>query len=208
MARRPDATAVGPMVLVGVSHAGENKAARRETDFTSFRPRAGEGGVSGGGVKAFLEFLRGEILQSVPAPLDSSRLALFGHSLGGYFTLWALTHGGHGFSRFIAASPSIWWDREQLQPSGIAPGFDHRVLLLAGEWEGELPPWQAALENASSVRQRRSERDMIGAARELAALLQSQLGDGHAAFHLLSGEDHASIVSAAIPRALRLASAA
>ncbi|MCG2840665.1 hypothetical protein L6Q21_06710 [Sandaracinobacter sp. RS1-74] len=206
MARRPDATAVEPMVLIGIAHAGDDNKARRETDFTDFVPTEGEEGSRGGSGRHFLEFLRREVIQSVPAPLDGGRLALFGHSLGGYFTLWALTHGGYGFSRFIAVSPSIWWDSEQLQPAGIAVGGSSRVLLLAGEWEGPLPPWQAALENADSVRKRRSQRNMIEAARELGMQLQSQLGDGGAAFHLLPGEDHASIVSAAIPRALRLAS--
>ena len=47
---------------------------------------------------------------------------------------------------------------------------------------------------------------MIGTARALSERMAAHLPPGHCSFRLLPEEDHASLVSAAMPRALRLAS--
>lgn len=36
---------------------------------------------------------------------------LFGSSLGGLFTLYALLERPEAFNAYIAVSPAIWWDR-------------------------------------------------------------------------------------------------
>ena len=85
-------------------------------------------------------------------------------------------------------------------------GRESHVDILMGEWEGDLPPWQAREPDADRVRARRAERDMIGTARALSERMAAHLPPGHCSFRLLPEEDHASLVSAAMPRALRLAS--
>lgn len=199
MSRRPDATSTRAMVLIGVSASGRDpQAQHREQDFG---PR--------GLASPFADFIESGVLAAVAAkvPLDGSALALFGHSLGGYFALWMLAHRPHLFAVVAAISPSIWWEADALRDAlTLAPPSDRRVLICVGEWEDALPPWQEAGADRNNVRQRRADRKMVPRAREIADLLAAQLGPDKVFYRLLAEEDHASIVSAAIPRALRLAS--
>lgn len=208
MARRPDATGVNPAVVVGISAEDGHDVARRQRDFTSAPADQARDGTAGG-AEDFLRFLEQQVIAAVGRkfPLDDSRRTLFGHSLAGYFTLWALARGGAPFSRYAAISPSIWWDRDGLFAALPAlAGLDRRVLILAGEWEDTLPPWQQAAPGSDSVVARRKARAMVDTARQLALGLGSALGGSNVRFAALPEEDHASIVSAAIPRMLRLAS--
>ncbi|WP_347304250.1 alpha/beta hydrolase-fold protein [Croceibacterium sp. TMG7-5b_MA50] len=205
MSRRSDATAVVPLVIVGIS-AADGDRARRQRVFTSpmaDRPEAG-------GAEAFLRFLLEEVRPQVAAraPLDEGRTTLWGHSLAGYFTLWVLATHPRSFRNYAAISPSTWWDRPVLE-AGLAraPG-DRRALVCIGEWEDALPPWQASAPDAASALARRQARQMVAGARDIAALLTGVLGEEHAQFRLLPEEDHASVLSAAVPRMLRMASGA
>ncbi|MEE4452132.1 alpha/beta hydrolase [Novosphingobium resinovorum] len=206
MSRRPDATGAGPALVAGITSASGHDVGRRELDFTSRSAGAPE---RGGGADRFLALLERQVIPLVEkqAPADRHRRTLLGHSLGGYFALWALCRGSPAFQRYCAVSPSIWWDEALLHAAapGLA-GSDRHVELLMGEWEDRLPPWQAARSDAGTVRARRAARDMTGSARAFAALLAGVLGPDRARFSVLAEEDHASIVSAAVPRALRLAS--
>lgn len=201
MSRRPDATAVQPMVLIGLSAPSRDPQLRhRERDFGSR-----------GAASPFADFVESEVLAAVATetPVDEQRITLFGHSLGGYFALWMLARRPHVFSAIAAISPSIWWDRENLRGALMQlPQERGHVLLCVGEWEQDLPPWQAAHPDHQGVRERRAQREMVGAARDMGKLLAARLGDEAVQFRLLPEEDHASIQSAAIPRALRLASLA
>lgn len=199
MSRRPDATGAEPLVLIGLSVAVRDPQVRpRERDFGAR-----------GATSDFADFIETQLLPTVAShiPLDPSALTLFGHSLGGYFALWMLAHRPHLFAAAAAISPSIWWDAEALNDAlAHASLSDQRLLLCVGEWEDALPPWQDARADGDSVRQRRADRQMVRRARDLADMLAGRLGADRVQFRLLAEEDHASIVSAAIPRALRLAS--
>ncbi|MGB7412142.1 MAG: alpha/beta fold hydrolase [Sphingopyxis granuli] len=201
MSRRPDATGTGPMILIGLSSPDRDPQDRhRERDFGAR-----------GGASDFARFVEADVIAAVAAHarLDPRRLTLLGHSLGGYHALWMLAHRPHLFAAIAAISPSIWWDPEGLRDAlRNAPLGGQRVLLCVGEWEEELPPWQAARQDSDAVRNRRAERQMVARARDMAALLADRLGPANIQYRMLAEEDHASIISAAIPRALRLASAA
>lgn len=211
MSRRPDATAVVPGVVVGIAlqaQAGEDVALRRR-DFTSRREREQEDEQAVGGAGDFLAFLQGDVLSLAAgqAPIDPARLTLFGHSLAGYFTLWVLANHPRSFRAYAAISPSIWWDRDGLRAAlGAASLQDRRAMIAIGEWEDALPPWQQAAPGADKVRARRGARQMVAQARDMGGFLGELMGAGQARFDLLPDEDHASIISAAIPRMLRLAS--
>jgi predicted alpha/beta superfamily hydrolase len=208
MSRRSDATGVVPQVIVGISAADGANAdgrARRQLDYTT--PRADRDGA--GGADVFLRFLLEQARPEVArrAPLDEGRTTLWGHSLAGYFTLWVLAHAPAAFHAYAAISPSVWWDRPllldallRLRPAG------QRALVCIGAWEDALPPWQAKAPNAAEALARRQARQMVAGARDIAALLASTLGEERVQFRLLSEEDHASILSAAMPRMLRMAS--
>ncbi|CAN7694753.1 alpha/beta hydrolase-fold protein [Pseudorhodoferax sp. LjRoot39] len=212
--RRPDATGIQPMAVVGIAHDGDSlyDDALRRRDFT-FGPPAGEpapaAGTVGGG-PALLSFLADELGPALRAefPLDAARQTLFGHSLAGHFALRALAARPDAFRCWAAISPSVWWDEAGLRAALAAtlPGRTGlRVLLAVGEWEKEIPPWQRSQPGHADLVARRARRDMVGGAQALAADLRTWLGDAQAVFRLFPDEDHASVVLVAAQRSLRLA---
>jgi predicted alpha/beta superfamily hydrolase len=78
-----------------------------------------------GGANKFLWFINNELIPKIDKEykVDTSKRILMGHSLGGYFTAYAflkyLTAKGNGFNSYIAASPSIhynkYWLLDQLK---------------------------------------------------------------------------------------------
>jgi predicted alpha/beta superfamily hydrolase len=231
--RRPDATGVGPAVVVGVGYGadqGESRT-RRTYDYTPGPsvtppdPSIPGNGQQVGGADDFLQFLEHDLTPAIDqlARIDSRRRVLFGHSLAGFFALWALTRGEKIFSTVIAVSPSIWWNPpllreplapvsrirdeqfEQFEPAHSAPAHSARprVMLTVGEFEQRRAPWQPADAWTDDTLRRRTERRMVDAAREMAETLE---GAGAIVdFHEFAGEDHASVVILSIARALRFA---
>lgn len=209
--RRPDATGVRPMAVVGIAHDGDELFAQalRRRDF-SHGPAAGEPAPadgSVGGAAPFLAFLLDELLPAlrVDLALDATRQTLFGHSLAGYFVLEALAARPRAFRHWAAISPSIWWDETGLSArlAAAVPGRDARVFLGAGAWEDEVPPWQRQHPGYEQLVARRAQRRMVGAAQALAAALAGWLGPDRCRWQLFPEEDHASVVMVALQRVLR-----
>ncbi len=73
---------------------------------------SGHSTANGGGAADFLRFVREELIPLIEAEYraDSSDRALYGHSAGGWFGLYALLEGEGTFQRVIAGSPSLFWD--------------------------------------------------------------------------------------------------
>ena len=69
-----------------------------------------------GGANTFCSFIRNELQPFVNSYLEVDTLdqTLVGMSLGGLFTLHTLFTAPNMFSRWIAVSPSIWWNRRAL----------------------------------------------------------------------------------------------
>lgn len=138
--------AAGPPLIVAIGYDTDLRfdVAARAYDYTPPIP-AGQAddealrGRRGGGADVFLDLLQDRILPQVRrlAPLDSGRLSLWGHSYGGLFVLHTLFTRPGLFSRYIAASPSLWWQRglilEEERRFTEAPGA--RLWLMVGEAE-------------------------------------------------------------------------
>ncbi|MFE8697727.1 alpha/beta hydrolase [Cytobacillus sp. FJAT-53684] len=64
-----------------------------------------------GGADSFIHFIENQLKPVIESKLeiDRERQALFGHSLGGFFTLYSLFNTPDLFQTYIAGSPSIWW---------------------------------------------------------------------------------------------------
>jgi predicted alpha/beta superfamily hydrolase len=208
--RRPDSTGIPPAVIIGIGHPGDAPydQGRRQRDFTTVRPER----EASGGAPGFLAFVRDVVKPTVRGslPINPSHEILFGHSLAGYFTLWAMMQEPRGFAGYAAISPSIWWDEQGLTGAlKRAPaGEKHpRLLLAVGEWEEALAPWQADLPRRPEIEVRRRERRMIGAARDLAARC-ARTGTFEVKFECVAGQDHSSIVPASVSLALRFLLAA
>jgi len=204
MSRRSDATGVVPQVIVGLSAANGDRAGRQH-DYTTPRSERAEAGGAEPFLRFMLEQAQPEVARRVR--LDGARRTLWGHSLAGYFALWVLAHAPDAFRTYAAISPSVWWDRPLLEDrlATVQPA-DRRVLVCIGEWEDALPPWQSKAPNAAEALARRQTRQMVAGARDIAGLLARTLGQERVQFRLLPEEDHASILSAAMPRMLRMAS--
>ncbi|MBS7539007.1 alpha/beta hydrolase [Ancylobacter lacus] len=219
---RPAATGVGPTLLVGIGYPTQapHDRARRRFDFSAGPPReAAEAGLAPegleglpgtGGSAAFLGFIRSRLLPVLAGrwPLDPARRTLFGHSLGGAFVLEVFTRAPELFASHVAVSPSLWWDEPALL-AGLAArerGARARLALMVGEYEEGLAPWQEGAPGATAIAARRARRGMVAATRRYAEAARAALGpEAVLACAVLAGEDHASVLPAAMSRALRFA---
>lgn len=219
-AHRPDATLVGPAVVVGVAYPGDEpySRARRTYDLTDPVERGAPvvGGdaqpdAAVGGAPAFLRFLQEEVraVAGQDHPIDDRRRAIFGHSLAGYFVLSTLVTTPAAFDAYVAMSPSIWWNRDKLLAGAdalVRAGVPVRARITVGEYEQVLAPWQTAAPPVGTVAERREERRMVDHARDLAERLALVPGAA-IEFELLAGEDHASVVPRSISEGLRFVNA-
>ena len=70
--------------------------------------------ISTGGALRFLEFIRKELKPYIEniLELESPDSTLIGMSLGGLFCVWTLLNQPDSFQRYLACSPSLWWDND------------------------------------------------------------------------------------------------
>jgi predicted alpha/beta superfamily hydrolase len=173
-------------------------------------------GDQDGGADAFVDFLTDtlapEIGRRYPEASDHDRI-LFGHSLGGLFTAYALLTRPGAFRSFVANSPSLWWDgfainghlaafAEKLAALGCQP----RVLLGVGGQEQDVPTkvppgMPMSLEEIQATV---AASRMVDAVPEFTAALRAAglTGVEHVIY---DQEDHSSVVPVAIMRGLRFA---
>jgi hypothetical protein len=140
--------ALVPCIVVGIGYPTGNEASlRRFRDLglpLDPAARALWGAFPDGAGAAFYDFLRDELLPELgtryrvaPAP---QRL-LSGHSLGGFFVLYALTRHDEAplFASYLAASPAIHWNGGQMLKlwNGYAgPTRPASLFSAAGDLEG------------------------------------------------------------------------
>lgn len=103
-----------------------------------------------GGADKFLSFIESDVVPYIDShyPCDKNRRVLMGHSLGGYFTLYALqqhlSQNKNTFHSYIAASPSMDYNHnyilkefEKISTSKIS---NKRVYVSFGSLEDEQTP--------------------------------------------------------------------
>jgi uncharacterized protein len=206
-ARRPEVTGVRPAIAVGIGYPTDLvlDVDGRRYDFTPPCPDGAEpaGDPSVGGADAFLAFLVDELGPMVDARfgLRAPHRVLFGHSFGGLFALHALLSQPEAFAAYAAASPSLWFDGGALLRSAAAARLldSTAVMITAGELE------ERSLRGAGGLRPgaaRGSDRAMIGNARAMAERLDGREAGPRVQFYIFPGENHVSVVPAAISRAL------
>ena len=200
LSHRPDATGVTPRVIIGVGHDGESlyHPPQRFRDFTPGPAVADDEANrnANGGGPALLAFLSDQLMPLIggTVPLNPAKRALLGHSLAGYFTLYALTTRPDAFGVWGAISPSLWWNPTLILdavPALPAPG--PALYLAAGSLE------EAAAGSA------RADRRMIGALNDLKAAADAA-GWTDTTLSVFPDENHASVVLPAAQRFLKFAS--
>jgi predicted alpha/beta superfamily hydrolase len=148
-------------------------------------------GTVGGGAEKYLRFICEELI-----PLIDSKYAtnpenrtLLGHSLGGLFTLYALFQHPETFNRYIAGSPSLWWDNGVLfkyerEFAEGRSGLAAKVFISVGFLEPEY---------------------MVTRVKQMADTLKSRNYNGLELTHaLLDGETHMSCIGHAMNLGLQL----
>ncbi|WP_258585788.1 alpha/beta hydrolase [Mesorhizobium sp. AR02] len=108
----------GVIVAIGYPVAGAYDPLRRSWDLgpppgKTYPPfYEGTSEVRTGGAGDFLAFIEEELKPWVASRtrIDDKRQALYGHSFGGLFALYALFTRPLSFRTFIAASPAIYWE--------------------------------------------------------------------------------------------------
>jgi len=138
-----------PVVVVGISPDTDDRgqlSAQHIADLTptSYVPAHLQGRTpyGTGGAGATLDLICNVIAPHLEStyPLDPSERGLGGISLGGMFTCWTLLTRPEAFRRYLAVSPSLYWDDDLLLDELRLPAADagHRdVYLAVGEREAD-----------------------------------------------------------------------
>ncbi|VWD55342.1 esterase [Burkholderia lata] len=202
---RPDATPDAEPVVIGIGYptdAAYDMAARAD-DYTLAPLKDGHGVVA----DRLLDFIEQDVQPwlTQQVAVDPARRTLFGHSYGGLLTLYAMLTRPHLFTRYVAASPSIWWgdrallpyaDRFAAQAAPLAPAL--RLLVTAGSLEEGAP-------NPDVERMRRQQaRKQVSSARDFVRRVGTRPGLD-ATFRLIDGEDHGGVVVPSAMLAARIA---
>jgi predicted alpha/beta superfamily hydrolase len=128
-----------PMIVVGI----ESKDRRAEFTQPSADPGEQKDFPTHGKAETFRRFLTEELKPAIEAAYRTNGDdGLIGESLAGLFVVdTALRHGGD-FKRYIAISPSLWWDGGRLSRDAAtllaAPNQPPRTLWLALADEGDV----------------------------------------------------------------------
>lgn len=201
---RPDKTGILPAVVVGIGYETEGQyAPDRFYDYTpypntNFKNRLDSASVpEQGGAAEFLQFIEEELKPQIESEfnVDRRRQTIFGHSLGGLFTLYAMFSKPQAFSCYIAGSPSIHWNQEYLQE--LEQRFVERVKeepchvrLLLGAGEHERSHVTGNCISASELAERLAAVSAYGIRAE---------------FKQFEDEGHLSVLPVLISRGLRFA---
>ncbi|MGE0597890.1 MAG: alpha/beta hydrolase [Dehalococcoidia bacterium] len=177
---------IPPVIVVGIGYGGP-KGFRDQMTFRNFEltPTVDEKyiervdseghsvGPNGlGGSAGFLQFIEQELAPMIEETYggDPADRGLFGFSLGGLFTTWAMLQPNTSFKRFVAGSPSLWWHNRMMfgleEERAAGPKeLRARLFISAGEdEEGPARPDTAqfrmvsnAIELASALSRRKYE---------------------------------------------------
>ncbi|MPM92810.1 Ferri-bacillibactin esterase BesA [bioreactor metagenome] len=157
----------------------------------------------------FLDFIEQRLQPAVQAawPVDAARQTLFGHSLGGLLAVHALATRPGLFTRYAAASPSLWWNDgltlrsvEHWIETKAAPSAP-KVLVQLRAGEKERPDASADPQRAARMAQRRMNERV----QELAGLLATSPAKAEVDYRELPGLDHGGVIAPALTEAVALA---
>ncbi|WP_287460069.1 alpha/beta hydrolase-fold protein [Sphingomonas sp.] len=154
-----------------------------------------------GGLDTFLDVVDREVKPRVAAvaPVDASRAALFGHSLGGLAVLHALFTRPESFGHFIAASPSIWaapalWTEETAfgQRIASAPHAPAVMLAVGGREQDRVGASSKMIDNMREMARRLRAIERAGPPMQVVDVV-------------FADEDHGSVQQASVSRAIDFA---
>jgi predicted alpha/beta superfamily hydrolase len=101
-----------PLILIGLPNTYSSEGNQRDRDFlpekTTENPKAG-------GANNFISFFKNELIPFVNKMLPSSGdNSLFGHSLGGVFTMYVLLKEPGLFTNYFCSDPAFPWNNRRI----------------------------------------------------------------------------------------------
>lgn len=144
-----------------------------------------------GGAPKLLEFMRRQLMPFIEKKyrVNSDDKAIFGHSLGGLFSTYALLRSNGLFQRFIIGSPSLHWD-------------DHVMFKLEKEYATTHTALPAKV--FVSAGSKEDQKLIVSHFKKFVKVLkQRNYADLQWTSHIFEGETHISVVPATISRGLR-----
>ena len=120
-------------IIVAIAYENQNMRGR---DFSFTRS---DGATAGSGAENFYTFITGELVPIIERDYRTSRSGrgLFGHSLGGGFTIWTMLTHTNAFDRYIISSPSLnGIDQIEAQYAAKHDDLPVACFMSVGEREG------------------------------------------------------------------------
>ncbi|WP_158278860.1 alpha/beta hydrolase [Leucothrix arctica] len=193
-------------LIVGIGY--NNNKERKKERALDLTPRLGStpnAMVGTGGAEDFLRFIKDDLKPHINKrfKINQQQESIFGHSFGGLFVLYSLIKKPSLFDTYIAASPSIWFENKLLTLPSLRGQLSTqlqstpRTLITVGEYEQKDDP---DFPHPSIKRLKAAK--LVDNAREYAHWLDEQPSI-NSKFALITGENHGSVIPAAISRAVR-----
>ena len=126
---------VEPLIIVGIGHAGSERA---EELTPSRDPRRKAGGAGAAYARFVVEEVKRYVDDRYRTLPDREHTATGGSSLGGLISLWLGFMAPETFGRLMVMSPSLWWDRRSVlqRIRGDEHKLPLRIWLDVGTEEG------------------------------------------------------------------------
>lgn len=97
------------LIVVGISDKGHQSYVKNTTPLDKTNNPEGQS-------EKFLKFIEKELKLYIESHYRTNSYdLLFGHSLGGLFTINTLLNSPKAFEAYIAVSPSLWWDNYSIE---------------------------------------------------------------------------------------------
>ncbi|GIO89860.1 MULTISPECIES: alpha/beta hydrolase [Paenibacillus] len=194
---------ITPSIIVGIGYDSDSPIVTDERFYDYTVPAAAQelpvrpNGMpwpETGGAEDFLDFIELQLIPRIASryPVNPEKQSVFGHSLGGFFVLYALFTRPHIFRRYIAASPSVWWKQHVLYKTWEVS----KPFLQPFDLQRELSIFVGTEEKPAMVQ---DARDLYEKLREHRHLLHTEL-------HEIEGEGHVSVLPSLVSPLLRLIS--
>lgn len=196
-------------VVVGIGYPDEDVATWMKRRVLDLTPSLGDpatllahhASIDRGGLDKYLDLIGTEIAHGVSqiTPIDRSRSALFGHSLGGLATLYAAFTRPDFASNFVAVSPSVWWDkgfmrsREDAFAEHVRGGGEFPSIFIGVGGAEQTPPTTVPKgADIDAIRRHLESARVVDNARELASRLKSIAAPsgGRVQYEEVVGETH------------------
>jgi uncharacterized protein len=128
--------AVPEMIVVAIPNTDRMRDMSPTHVTTGFDGKPSPAYKTTGGMPAFLQFIRTELMPHVEATYRTMPYRVFvGHSLGGITAIQALFTMPDAFNAYVAIDPSLWWDSSAMLRDAAArlgaPALAGRALYMA-----------------------------------------------------------------------------